>query len=212
MFSVICYVALLTGKHLFLKKFKEIYKDISLEKEMATHSGTLAWKVPWMEEHGRLQSMGSLRVGHNWVTSVTSQRYKGFPGGTSGKQPACQSRRHKRCGLDLWIEEGTTTHSNILIWAISWTEEPCRLQPMELQRLGHYSATAHAHAVKRKRKKLNSLKLLQICFLSAKFISSYNRAWAECQQKQWKLQMCSFHSVYFSLLKHVELGKERWDP
>ena len=65
MFSVMCYVALLTGKHLFLKKFKEIYKDISLEKEMAIHSDTLAWKIPWMEEHGRLQSMGSLRVGHN---------------------------------------------------------------------------------------------------------------------------------------------------
>ena len=31
----------------------------SLEKEMATHSSTLAWKIPWMEEHGRLQSMGS---------------------------------------------------------------------------------------------------------------------------------------------------------
>ena len=36
-----------------------------LEKEMATHSSTLAWKIPWMEEHGRLQSMGSQRVGHN---------------------------------------------------------------------------------------------------------------------------------------------------
>ena len=36
-----------------------------LEKEMATHSGTLAWKIPWMEEPGRLQSMGSQRVGHN---------------------------------------------------------------------------------------------------------------------------------------------------
>ena len=33
-----------------------------LEKEMATHSSTLAWKIPWMEEPGRLQSMGSLRV------------------------------------------------------------------------------------------------------------------------------------------------------
>ena len=33
-----------------------------LEKEMATHSSTLAWKIPWMEEHGRLQSMGSQRV------------------------------------------------------------------------------------------------------------------------------------------------------
>ena len=36
-----------------------------LEKEMATHSGILAWKNPWTEEPGRLQSMGSLRVGHN---------------------------------------------------------------------------------------------------------------------------------------------------
>ena len=36
-----------------------------LEKEMATHTSTLAWKIPWMEECGRLQSMGSQRVGHN---------------------------------------------------------------------------------------------------------------------------------------------------
>ena len=35
---------------------------ILAEKAMATHSGTLAWKIPWMEEPGRLQSMGSLRV------------------------------------------------------------------------------------------------------------------------------------------------------
>ena len=36
-----------------------------LEKEMATHSCTLAWKIPWTEELGRLQSMGSQRVGHD---------------------------------------------------------------------------------------------------------------------------------------------------
>ena len=36
-----------------------------LEKAMATHSSTLAWKIPWTEEPGRLQSMGSLRVGHD---------------------------------------------------------------------------------------------------------------------------------------------------
>ena len=36
-----------------------------LEKEMATHSSTLAWKVPWTEEPGRLQSMGSQRVGQD---------------------------------------------------------------------------------------------------------------------------------------------------
>ena len=36
-----------------------------LEKEMATHSSTLAWKIPWTEEPGRLQSMGSQRLGHD---------------------------------------------------------------------------------------------------------------------------------------------------
>ena len=36
-----------------------------LEKEMAPHSSTLAWKTPWMEEHGRLQCMGLQRVGHD---------------------------------------------------------------------------------------------------------------------------------------------------
>ena len=36
-----------------------------LEKEMATHSSTLAWKIPWTEEHGRLQSMRLQRIGHD---------------------------------------------------------------------------------------------------------------------------------------------------
>ena len=40
-------------------------------KAMATHSSTLAWKIPWTEEPGRLQSMGLLRVGHNWATSLS---------------------------------------------------------------------------------------------------------------------------------------------
>ena len=37
----------------------------ALEKEMATHSSVLAWRIPWIEKPGRLQSMGSHRVGHN---------------------------------------------------------------------------------------------------------------------------------------------------
>ena len=43
----------------------------ALEKEMAPQSSTLAWKIPWTEEPGRLQSMGSLRVGHDWATSLS---------------------------------------------------------------------------------------------------------------------------------------------
>ena len=41
------------------------------EKAMVPHSNTLAWKIPWIEEPGRLQSMGSLRVGHDSVTSLS---------------------------------------------------------------------------------------------------------------------------------------------
>ena len=41
-----------------------------LEKEMATHSSILAWKIPWTEDPVRIQSMGLQRVGHDWVTSL----------------------------------------------------------------------------------------------------------------------------------------------
>ena len=45
-------------------------REDPLEKEMATHSSTLAWKIPWIEKPCRLQSMGSQRVGHDWATSL----------------------------------------------------------------------------------------------------------------------------------------------
>ena len=47
-----------------------LFKHVS-EKAMAPHSSTLAWEIPWMEEPGRLQSMGSLRVRHDWETSLS---------------------------------------------------------------------------------------------------------------------------------------------
>ena len=45
--------------------------SLVMEKAMAPHSSTLAWKIPWLEEPGRLQSMGLLRGGHDWVTSIS---------------------------------------------------------------------------------------------------------------------------------------------
>ena len=47
-----------------------------LEKEMAIHSSTLAWKIPWMEEPNRLHSMGSQRVGHDRATSLSLSLYE----------------------------------------------------------------------------------------------------------------------------------------
>ena len=46
-----------------------------LEKEMATHSSTLAWKIPWTQEPGGLQSIGSQRVRHDWATSMSMSQY-----------------------------------------------------------------------------------------------------------------------------------------
>ena len=58
--------------------YYQIYKFVdwlgnsgSMEKEMATHSSILAWRIPWTEAPGGLQSMGSLRVGHDWATSLS---------------------------------------------------------------------------------------------------------------------------------------------
>ena len=48
-----------------LSDFTFTFHFHALEKEMATHSSVLAWKIPWMEEPGRLQSMGLLRVGQD---------------------------------------------------------------------------------------------------------------------------------------------------
>ena len=49
---------------------RSLGQEDSLEKEMAPHSSTLAWRIPWREEPGRLQSMGSQRVRHDWATSL----------------------------------------------------------------------------------------------------------------------------------------------
>ena len=53
-------------------RVRSLSQEEPLEKEMATHSSTLAWRIPWTDEPGGLQSMGLQRVGHDWATS---QRY-----------------------------------------------------------------------------------------------------------------------------------------
>ena len=81
-----------------------------LEKEMATHSSTLAWKIPWTEEPVRLQSMGSLRVGLYDFT-FTFHFYA--------------------------LEKEMATHSSVLAWRIPGTGEPGGLPSMGLRRVGH---------------------------------------------------------------------------
>ena len=67
---------------------------------------------------------------------------RGFPSGTSGKEPACQCRRLKETwvrslGWEDPLEEGMATHSSILAWRIPWTEESDELPSIGSQRVGH---------------------------------------------------------------------------
>ena len=77
----------------------------AVEKAMAPHSSTLAWKIPWMEEPVRLQSMGSLRVRHDRVTSLSlftlmHWRRKWQP--TPVFLPGESQRRESLVGCCLW--------------------------------------------------------------------------------------------------------------
>ena len=58
---------------------RSLGQEDPLEKKMATHSSTLAWRIPWTEESGRPQSMGLQRVGHDCVTNSLSEVRKVFP-------------------------------------------------------------------------------------------------------------------------------------
>ena len=83
-----------------------------LEKAMATHSSTLAWKIPWMEEPGRLQSMGSLRVRYAWATSLAlftfmHWRRKWQP--TPVFLPEESQGRGSLVGCRLWGRTGSDT-------------------------------------------------------------------------------------------------------
>ena len=81
---------------------------------MAPHSSTFAWKIPWMEEPGRLQSIGSLRVRHDWATSLSLFTF------------------HFHA-----LEKEMATHSGVLAWRIPGTGKPGGLPSMGSHRVGH---------------------------------------------------------------------------
>ena len=81
------------------------------EKAMVPHSSTLAWKIPWTEEPGRLQSMGLLRVGRLSDFTFTFHFHA--------------------------LEKGMASHSSVLAWRIPGTGEPGGLLSMGSHRVGH---------------------------------------------------------------------------
>ena len=89
-----------------------INKWIKIVCIMAPHSSTLAWKIPWVEEPGGLQSMGSIRVGHDWATSLSLFHFHA-------------------------LEKEMATHSCVLAWRIAGTGVPSGLTSMVSHRVGH---------------------------------------------------------------------------
>ena len=83
-----------------------------LEKAMATHSSTLAWKIPWMEEPGRLQSLGVARCQTQLSDFTFTFHFHA-------------------------LEKEMATHSSILAWRIPGTGEPGGLPSMGSHRVGH---------------------------------------------------------------------------
>ena len=84
-----------------------------LEKAMASQSSTLAWKIPWTEEPGRLQSMGLLRVGHDWATSLSLS----CTGEGNGNPLQCSCLENPRDGGAWWAAiYGVTQSRTRLKW------------------------------------------------------------------------------------------------
>ena len=131
---------------------------MTLEKAMAPHSSTLAWKIPWTEEPGRLQSMGSLGVGHDWATSLSLSCI----GEGNGNPLQCSCLENPRDGGAWWaavygvtqsrtqltwlsssssrihfLEKEMATHSSILARRMPGTEEPGELPSMGSHRVRH---------------------------------------------------------------------------
>ena len=106
-----------------------------LEKGMVTYSSILIWRIPWTEEPGGLQSMGSQRIGHDRVT-FTFGAGLGFPGGSVIKNPPAKAG-------DVGSVPGVGRSPGERKWQptpvflpgeIPWTEEPDRLQFMGSQK------------------------------------------------------------------------------
>ena len=123
---------------------------------MAPHSSTLAWKIPWTEEPGELQSMGSLRVGHDWANSLSLFTFMHWrrkwqptpvflPGESQGwgSPVGCclwgRRVRHDWSNLAVaavhLLGKAMATLSSVLAWRIPGTGEPGR--SMGSHRVGH---------------------------------------------------------------------------
>ena len=114
-------------------------QEDALEKEMAIYSSTIAWKIPWTEEPGRLHvvhGVAKSRTRLSDFTSLHAPRQASLVAQTVKNLPAMQETWVQSLGWEDSLEKGVATHSSILAWRVPWTEEPGGQHSMGSQRVG----------------------------------------------------------------------------
>ena len=171
--AFLCAPTLVTGGTRALGKV--LFLDCQLEwhvpeegEAMAAHSSTLAWKSQWTVEPGGLQTMGSLRVRHDWVTSLS---------------------------LFTFMHWRRKWHSSVLAWRIPGTGEPGGLPSMGLHRVGHDWSDLAAEAVPEETPKASVPFLLPSLPLSPGHISvpatplcggCFHHRWGDPKEGSWR--------------------------
>ena len=155
----------------------------SLEKAMAPHSSTLAWKIPQTEEPGGLLSIGLQRVGHDWSDLASMHA----------------------------LEKEMATHSSILAWRIPGTEEPGGLPSMGSHRLRHdWSDLAAAEAGQEESVYADSLIFF---FLCDSFTGPRNQNWLKPQEAQLRGKFWTLKHWKKTMERNkVTLGTLTWRP
>ena len=156
---------------------------------MTTHSSVLAWRIPWTEKPGRLQSMGSHRVGHDWSDLTAAALHWASVVSQMVKNPPCQCRRPR---FDPWVGK--------LPWRKEW-------QPTPVFLTGHFHGQRSFRAIVHRVPKCQTwLSNLTLSLLQHEFMNDTVNPTQVCTQErlkrvkgalQWQTPpICQKHDLY----------------
>ena len=160
---------------------------------MAPHSSTLAWKIPWTEEPGRLQSTGSLRVGHDWATSLSLFTFMHWEG--NGNPLQCSCLENPRDGGAWWAAVYGVAQSRTRLTRLSSNSSS-----IQQLRLGTDEYT-NKYFLKIRKIKWAAGKLchLFLSYINDKILSEFESRWVSLQTSLLSI------SLYHQCLKHFPL-------
>ena len=157
---------------------------------MWCYSSTLAWKIPWMQEPGRLQSMGSLRVGHDWATSLSRI------GGGNGNPLQCSCLENPRDGGAWWAAVYGVPQSWTPLKRLSSSSKS---KGSGLIKTVEWTAPNSPHFQEKKKKKSRNCKNQLSWFQQTKFCSNHRNA----ESKEGNLEIGKFCAIFTGPAHHL---------